>query len=150
MIRLCDSLQDIARIWSEAFGDEFHDIKFFYDNVKNGVCYAYYCDEIAVSMLYLVNCRINGKESHYIYAACTLKAYKEKGYMSELLEYVLKKFDSVCLIPANDSLIKFYTDRSFKYKYDISNISFDESDVLVDDYLFEGCSLDEAFILCSK
>ena len=150
MIKTCDNLRDIAKVWCEAFCDGFDDVKYFYDNIVNAECYAYYDNENIASLFYLVDCNLNNKKSKYIYAACTLKAYRGKGYMSDLLDFVLNKFQSVCLIPADNDLVNFYIDRNFKYEHNINTLSFNESDVLINDYLFEGCSLDNPFILCSN
>lgn len=149
MIKICDNINDIAKLWSEAFGDNFEDIKFFYDNIRHGKCYAYYDDGNIASMLYLIDCTLNGRQSHYVYATCTLNEYRSRGYMSKLLQFISDEYDSVCLIPANENLIEFYSNRNIKYKNSLDDISFDECEKLINDYLFEGCTLGEPLILCS-
>ena len=66
MIKITKSVDDIVPLWSEAFGDSREDIVFFIENIKNARCFAYYENGKAVSMLYLVDCFLDGKQAYYI------------------------------------------------------------------------------------
>ena len=48
MIEVYNDLNGIAEIWCEAFGDTFDDVKYFYENLKYGKCFAYIKDGKAV------------------------------------------------------------------------------------------------------
>ena len=98
-------------------------------------------------MLYLVDCTLCGENQKYVYAVCTLKKYKAKGFATELIEYAKKEYGSLCLIPANKSLIDFYKKRGFTNKYELNDIEFFESDELKNDYLLVGCELEKPIIL---
>lgn len=150
MIKITKSVDDIAPLWSEAFGDSSEDIVFFIENIKNARCFAYYENGKAVSMLCLVDCFLDGKHSHYIYAACTTHSYRKKGYMSALIEHCIAEFDEVCLIPANEKLIGYYKRQGLNFEYSVDKLKFDECKELVDEYLYAGCSLDTPLVLSNK
>ncbi|MCH5320964.1 MAG: GNAT family N-acetyltransferase [Eubacterium sp.] len=139
---------EIIALWQEAFGDSREDIVFFLENAKNISCLCYYGDCLC-SMLFLVDCTVNGMAFKYIYAACTAVSARKKGYMSKLLEYAQKKYNNVLLIPADKELVNYYSNRKFKHKIDIKDILFNECDE-IKEYLFEGCSLNEPIALAYK
>lgn len=145
MIRFTENREDIIKCWKEAFGDSDEDILYFVDNVKNAKCLAYYDDDKITSMLYLVKCSIG----YYVYAACTLEEFREKGYMTELLNYVKAKYSPVCLIPAKPWLIDYYKKRGLNITIEISQLQFDEIDG-IKEYLFEGCELENPIALLYK
>lgn len=145
MIKFTENKNDIIKLWQEAFGDSEEDILFFINNVKNAKCLAYYDNNSIASMLYLVD----SSKGKYVYAACTLKEYRGKGYMSDLLSYCKNQFDAVCLIPANEGLIEYYKNRGLNIELDIKEIKFNETDEIVE-YLFEGCELSNPIVLMYK
>lgn len=150
MIRETNNIDDIVLLWNEAFGDSREDIEFFQNKLQNGRCIAYYDGTNIASMLYLIDCNLNGKVNHYIYAACTLEKYRSKGYMTKLINYSIDNYGSVCLIPANTGLIEYYKNRSLVNEYSKNEIVFYEREELLSDYLFEGCSLETPLILSNK
>lgn len=150
MVKVCNDFDGISRIWCEAFGDSVEDVKYFFDNLKNGCCYAVTVDGKPVSILYLIDCELNGEKVKYVYAACTLNEYKNKGYMSELLSYVCKEYKNVCLVPANEKLLEYYNKRCFRGVYDTEALTFFENDVINNEYLLAGCSLDKPIVLLYK
>ena len=147
MIKFCDNKEEIISLWSSVFGDSDEEISFFIDNLKNGKCLAYYEKGKAVSMFFLVDCRVGEKKGKYIYAACTLKEYEGRGYMSCLIDYAGKNFNEfLCLIPANESLIDFYSQRGFDKTAEISELTFNENDEIIE-YLFEGYELKKPLVM---
>ena len=126
MIRLSDNndLKGIISLWQEAFGDSESDILFFLNshyNPENTVVYEYN-NEIA-SVLFLIEGNMHIKNvdypSYYLYAACTLKKYRGKGLMSEMLDFAKKIAISrncffIALKPAEKSLFDYYS--RFGYK----------------------------------
>ncbi|MBQ7203566.1 MAG: GNAT family N-acetyltransferase [Eubacterium sp.] len=149
MVKVCNSKSDIIRLWAEAFGDTAEEIEFFIDNVKDAFCICYYENSVVVSMMYLVKCSINDREYRYVYAACTAKAHQGKGYMSELIDYCDKSGYKLCLIPASDSLIGYYSARKIDKKIKISDIIFEQSEEIME-YLLEGYNLTQPLALCVK
>lgn len=141
MVKFTDDINQIAEIWIEAFGDSFEDIKFFADNLSNGKCLGYFTDSKLVSMLYLIDCNLDGKPNKYVYAACTLREFRGNGYMKSLLDYIKENYNNVCLIPANESLISYYQNNDLTQFSSVNNLIFDECADLVEDYLYEGCEL---------
>lgn len=147
MISFCKNKSDIVSLWKNVFGDTEEEILFFIENAKNADCLALYKEKKIASMLFLVDCSINGKEGKYIYAACTKKEFEGRGLMTKLLD-ASKKFDYdfLCLIPASDSLVDFYNKRGFDMKAEIDALSFNQSDE-IKEYLLEGFSLTEPQVL---
>ncbi|MFR5876409.1 MAG: GNAT family N-acetyltransferase [Eubacterium sp.] len=149
MIKYTDNKEDIIKCWHEAFGDSNEEIEFFIDNVKDAECLAYYDGDKIASLLYLVGCKVNMAYSKYIYAACTLKEYRQCGYMSKLLKYAENRFKSICLIPAEQWLISYYSKRGFTIKICVDDIRFNQIPE-IEEYLFEGCELENPFGLLNK
>lgn len=136
---------EIIELWQDAFGDSQEDVIFFLENAKNISC-LYLSDAKLCSMLFLVDCRVNHNDYKYIYAACTSKECRNNGYMSSLLAYAQEHYNKLVLIPADDSLVNYYSDRKFNHKIDIKDILFNECKE-IKEYLFEGCTLNEPFAL---
>lgn len=147
MVKEVTDKNDIIRLWSEAFGDSEEDILFFINNVKSAKCFGCYQGETLVSMLYFVQCSVDGKRSDYVYAACTSEVHRKKGYMRELLDYCKENcYHSFCLIPANEGLIDYYKKNRITQEISLTAISFSEDEEIVD-YLFDGCELEEPIAL---
>lgn len=150
MIKITNNIDDIVPLWSEAFGDSREDIVFFIDNIKNGVCLAEFQNDKAVSMLYLVDCCLNSKQAHYIYAACTDSKSRKKGYMAGLIKYCIDNYDRVCLIPADEHLVNYYNKQGLVFMHPVDDLKFNECRELIDEYLYAGCSLDSPVVLANK
>lgn len=147
MIKAVQSTEDIVALWAEAFGDSREDIIYFIDNIRHGKCIGYYEGDKLLSMLYLVDCNYKQYMSQYVYAACTLKENRGRGYMSALLDYCTAECEhGFCLIPANYGLVEYYESRGLNRHISIEDISFDECDGICE-YLFEGCELEAPFAL---
>lgn len=150
MIKITNNIDDIVPLWSEAFGDSREDIVFFIDNIRNGVCLAEFQNDKAVSMLYLVDCSLNSKQAHYIYAACTDSKSRKKGYMAGLIKYCIDNYDRVCLIPADEHLVNYYNKQGLVFMHPVDDLKFNECRELIDEYLYAGCSLDSPVVLANK
>ena len=150
MIKITNNIDDIVPLWSEAFGDSREDIVFFIDNIRNGVCLAEFQNNKAVSMLYLVDCCLNSKQAHYIYAACTDSKSRKKGYMAGLIKYCIDNYDRVCLIPADEHLVNYYNKQGLVFMHPVDDLKFNECRELIDEYLYAGCSLDNPVVLANK
>ena len=149
MVDYCTDKKQIIRLWQQAFGDSDEEILYFIDNVKDAKCLAYFVGSEAVSMMYLVDCIADGINASYIYAACTLDKYKGRGYMSKLIEHCIDGGSTVCLIPAEDSLINFYSSRFISRKIAIESIEFEQTPEILE-YLFEGYNLSSPTALISE
>jgi len=144
MIRLSDKsdINGIIKLWKEAFGDSEREIMFFLDNryKPENTLVAEENGKIA-SMLFLLEgeMKIDKKlyPSYYLYAACTLKEFRGRGYMASLLAFakdtaLKRNVDFICLLPAEESLYKFYENHGYKpvFKkniYTLSRNSIDDS-----------------------
>lgn len=149
MIKSVVNENDIVKVWQEAFGDSIEDILFFIHNLKHGQCIGFYGEQGIQSIMFLVECLVDGCKGRYVYAACTKKEYRRSGCMTDLLSYAKDNCDDfLCLIPADKPLIDYYKKRGFVQEINIDSIIFDESNEITD-YLFEGCSLAKPIALKS-
>ena len=150
MIKITENKEDIIKLWQESFGDSEADILYFIDNAKGAECLMMDSDGEPASMLYLVDCVVNGVKGKYIYAACTAEKYRGKGLMTELLHYSYSlNYPFICLIPANDGLIDYYTKRGLPYRFKIDEIIFHQTEE-INEYLFEGYHLTAPVALMHK
>ena len=69
--------------------------------------------------------------------------------MTNLLEYAVKNYKNVCLIPANEGLADYYRKRGFTDTRELTSIRLNQTKEIIE-YLFEGCDLKEPFILVYK
>lgn len=136
----------IILLWREAFGDTREDIEFFLDNCENKSVLCYYKNDELLSMLFLVDCIVNGERYKYIYAACTKKSARKSGIMTELLDFAKECYSKILLIPADNELSEYYKKRGFTQKIETDSIRFYEIEDVVE-YLFEGCELSKPYAL---
>ena len=119
-----NDINGIIRLWKEAFGDSENEIRFFLDGCRKPLnTLIYEIDNEIASMLFLLegDMHFEGKDypSYYLYAACTLKKYRGRGLMAELLSFAKETANKngkyfICLKPAEKSLFDFYG--KFGYK----------------------------------
>lgn len=126
MIRLYNEndINGVIRLWEEAFEDSENEIRFFLDGCRKPLnTLIYEIDNEIASMLFLLegDMHFEGKDypSYYLYAACTLKKYRGRGLMAELLSFAKETANKngkyfICLKPAEKSLFDFYG--KFGYK----------------------------------
>lgn len=126
MIKLSDKSDKngIINLWQEAFGDTAEAVELFLDNKyipENTVI----CEENGkiASMLFLLEGKLKIKgvshKAYYLYAAATLKEFRGRGIMAEMLDFSKKlaaerEVDFICLKPAEESLYGYY--KKFGYK----------------------------------
>lgn len=139
--------EDAYSLWNDAFGDSREEIEFFVNNCIDYQLIGYYLNGELASMLFLVDCTVGEKPCKYIYAACTRKEHKRKGFMTELLNYCKQNYRFISLIPANEGLVSFYKKNQFSDSLPVSYLSFNQSQE-INDYLISGCELDKPFLLC--
>ncbi len=142
MIKRVNNREHMIPLWKEAFGDTAEDIVFFLDFANNYKCVGYYEKEALASMLFLLDCGIDGKRYHYIYAACTSSEFTGNGYMTKLLQFCKENYRPLCLIPASDGLEIYYKNRGFDKSAGIETLEFNQIDE-IKEYLFEGYELTE-------
>lgn len=109
----------IKKLWHTSFQDDESYVDFYLKNCfATNQCLLLSKNNEICSMLFLIDCEINGFSGKYIYAACTEEKFRHQGYMGQLLEAVKSnlntEYDFVCLVPASDSLYNYYS--KFGYK----------------------------------
>lgn len=124
--------KDLTELWHTVFGDDYDYINLFFKN-EYSLCdtFAEIIDGKAVSVLYLLDCRVDysGKtyKGKYLYAAATHPDYRSRGLMGKLINEALTycenawDIDFISLVPANDGLYGYYGKFGFKeafYRYE--------------------------------
>ncbi len=109
-------LNQCKKLYTEAFGeDELFD-KLFFDLYFENSCRYITAGGEVVSMLVAIDVTANGKKGKYIYAVCTKKEHRKKGYMHKLFSAVKEEFANysfLCLKPAHDWLYPLYEKEGF-------------------------------------
>lgn len=117
-------IDGIINLWKEAFGDSEKEITFFLDNryKAENTLIAEENGKVA-SMLFLLDGEMKVDDkiylSYYLYAACTLKEFRGRGYMASLLDFaretaINRNIDFICLLPAEESLYQYYENHGYK------------------------------------
>ncbi len=141
MIRLSheSDRKGIINLWKEAFGDTEEAINLFLDDryiPQNTVV----CEDngIISSMLFLLEGKliIDHKEydAYYLYAAATLKEFRGRGVMAQLLEYSKntaagRNIDFICLKPAEESLFDYYSKHGYRKAFSLKSIEINIRDI---------------------
>ena len=128
----------LKNIWKECFKDSDEYINFFFDNRYSDENVAVkICDGVPVAMLFVLPSMVVVKGKYekygYVYAVSTLEKYRGKGISTELMEFIEGNFDvkGTFLVPASESLFKFYEKRGYKDAFSLKEILFNtfETDI---------------------
>ena len=145
MIRLSqkEDTPDITALWQEAFGDSEEDIRFFLNNKyipENTVVFDDNGRIASVFFLLSGDMRIKGVDypSYYLYAAATLKSYRGKGIMGQMLEFAKnlasgRGIEFICLRPADKSLFDFYEKHGYKTVFYSKKLSYKADQLFLND-----------------
>lgn len=132
-------LDDLINIMEICFGNPRWFIEFVFEqkfDLNN--CYICEINTKIVSLLHVIPVEIVidniSLKSGYIYGACTLPEYRKNGYMTNLINYVHKKFsendyDCLCLVPAEKKLQKFYKNLNYENFFKCKQIGFNKQDL---------------------
>lgn len=146
--------KDLSELWHTVFGDDYDYINLFFKN-EYSLCdtFAEIIDGRAVSVLYLLNCRIdfNGKiyKGKYLYAAATHPDYRSRGLMGKLINEALayckssSDVDFISLVPANDGLYGYYGKFGFKEAFYRYETAVEVTDTVTSDSLYSKAELSE-------
>ena len=144
MIKFTNDTEQIIELWRSVFKeDSREDVLFFLNESKNAKCLGCYENKKLVSMLFLVDCSYADLNGKYVYAVCTNERFRNKGYSSSLINEAKRYMnDFLWLIPALDSLFRFYAKFGFKTKLHSdkeykNRIVFDENKEIIE-YLYSG------------
>lgn len=129
VINIKERKEEIITLWQEAFGDSREYIEFFLNECPDIACLGNTTDGQLASMLFLLNGNIGQYPCKYLYAACTLKQFRNRGLMGELIEYskkycVEKGFDFIFLVPGEEKLYSYYENFGFEPKFQKSVYNF--------------------------
>lgn len=131
---------EVINLWKHSFGDTDEEILFFLNKCKNYECVGYFDKSVLVSMLFLVDCKIDDNNYKYIYAACTDENYRRKGAMTNLLNFCKTQYNKFVLIPGNDNLVDYYSSRGFKNFCTVDKLIFNQFNE-IKEYLLDGYNL---------
>lgn len=129
----------LKQLWKTVFGDPDHVIDYFFDRaVKTYDIYAYKTEGMIVSAFYLIDADIvecnTRKKAKYLYAAATLPAYRNNGFMGKMIEYAAAYlgalgYDYLFLCPAEESLFRYYDKFGFKPSFKEKYYTVTKSDI---------------------
>ena len=148
MIKKVTDKASLTELWEEAFGDTESEINFFLKNADYD-CFGCYKSGMLVSMLFVLDCKLDNRAFKYIYAACTREEFRCIGLMTKLIDYCKQQYSSICLIPANDKLVNYYKERGFVFEYPVDKLSFSQKSEICE-WLYEGYELTEPVVLYFK
>lgn len=118
-----DVRKDVVSLWNEAFGDTEEEISLFLSIVNEENLITRVEDGRVVSQLFLLEGNVvDGKKStpaYYLYAAATLKAYRGRGIMGELISEAVEKAKRegkgyILLLPGEEWLYSYYERFGFR------------------------------------
>lgn len=134
---------DIERIWKLCFPNDSPDvIRYFFDHRYNPNACIVYVDNISgrpVSMLHIMDMMITDdseiKNAQYLYAAATRPDFQGQGIMTKILAAAQKYAESrnkvySVLLPAEQSLIKFYERNGFYRCFQSRFMTFTRNDFI--------------------
>ena len=148
MIKRVTDKASLTELWEEAFGDTESEINFFLENADYD-CFGCYKSGMLVSMIFVLDCKLDNKAFKYIYAACTREEFRCLGLMTKLIDYCKQQYSSLCLIPANNKLVNYYKARGFVSEYPIEKLSFSQNSEICE-WLYEGYELTKPVVLYFK
>ncbi len=139
-----------AALWKEAFGDSEEYINFFFDN-HSCVCLTQCDNNELCSMLFLIDGELNNIKGCYLFAACTFKNRRGKGYMPMLLERAKKYAEEqgkgfIALVPAENWLFDYYGKFGYKTAFYVQQIDPNEDFKTDKDICFKWCDAHEGYI----
>lgn len=103
------------QLWLTCFSDKEKAVKLFFNrNMHYMHGYLAFEGDDLISAVYLIDCKLCGKAAHYLCGAATLPEYRNRGIMSELIDFALKDAEKrgdkySVLLPADDGLYRFYS-----------------------------------------
>lgn len=129
IINVAEYRENLIALWQEAFGDEKEYIEFFLDECPDKICVGATKNGKLVSVLFLLNGKLCNLSCKYLYAACTLKEYRGRGLMGELISFAKdycrdSGVDLIFLVPGEESLYSYYERFGFATKMMRSEICF--------------------------
>ncbi len=138
-----NDIDGVIRLWKEAFGDNENEIRFFLDGCRKPLnALVFEINAEIASMLFLLegDMHFEAKDypSYYLYAACTLKKYRGRGLMAELLNFAKETANKkgkyfICLKPAEKSLFDFYEKNGYKTVFTVRVATYDAKNTVFKD-----------------
>lgn len=111
---LPNDVDKLKSLWLSCFHEKEEATELFFDrNISYMHGYLAADGDIIVSAVYLIDCKLCGKPAHYLCGAATMPEYRNRGIMTELIEFALadaeKRGDCYSvLLPADKGLYDFY------------------------------------------
>lgn len=116
----------IIELWTEIFGDSVESVERFLKFFPCECALGYYVDGKLVSFMFLpqltIECNGGVNKANYIYALCTAREFRSKGYANALIRYSEKysaenAIPYTLIRPSSDSLFGYYSAFGFEREY---------------------------------
>lgn len=110
--------EQIASLWSEAFGDKKSDVLIYLESILEYFI-VFVENKTVCGMLSMLPIRYKGEYGRYIYAVATRLDKRGKGISTALINFAKKFIEEkeetfLVLVPQSESLFEFYEKRGFK------------------------------------
>lgn len=133
-------LEEIKKVMSSCFNEPRYVMDFFFKKRLNtDNCYVCIVDRKIVSLLNVIPHKIKIEREIingvYIYGACTLRKYRNRGYMRGLLNYThndckARGYECTFLVPEVQSLESFYEKLGYKNIFKLKRIELTNKEIL--------------------
>ncbi len=116
----------IIELWTEIFGDSVESVEQFLGFFSCEYALGYYVNGKLVSFMFLpkltINCNGKINKANYIYALCTAREFRSKGYANALIKYSQEysaenSIPYTLIRPSSDSLFNYYSASGFEREY---------------------------------
>ncbi len=132
--------KELINMMRICFNEPFDSVNFFFENkVDFNNCFTCINNDKITSVLHALPSQIKLENkvftASYIYGACTLPSYRNRGYMRKLLNYYelqqkLKNVDFSILVPENEKLENYYNKLGYQNFFRIKEINFRKENFL--------------------
>ena len=120
----------LKSLWIEAFGDSESYVDFFFENRFDAdTTFVYLVEGEPVSMAFVLEAELYHNGSYtlagYVYAVATGKEFQGRGFSTEILEQIKKRYPTTFLVPATESLFDFYGRKGYRNAFSLSRFTYE-------------------------
>ncbi len=141
--------ENLLSLWKKCFGDDEKYVYLFLDTfLEKDNVYIFESDGKAVSVVYSLDCEIDGMKSAYFYAVATDENYRRQGLAKReiefLIDYKTKKGTEIFLLtPSNEKNRAYYKSLGFEDFFYAEKRAFEISEEKTE--ITENVSCEEIF-----
>ncbi|MBQ6387414.1 MAG: GNAT family N-acetyltransferase [Ruminococcus sp.] len=125
----------LRQLWLTCFAEDERAADLFFENINDTVHpYKATEGEQLIAAVYLADCSLNDRQTHYLCGAATLPAYRGRGVMSGLIRFALADARArgdvfSVLYPADKGLYRFYERLGYQTKCTVRTMLWNREDL---------------------